>query len=357
MKKSVLFFVVLFALLFMSVDTVRAGEILILRIPFQEGAMAVAEFPGGTAELGAVRALPVKTNWPAYTASKWGLPQTVCATAVNAVHVLVDVEEGKGRIFSIVPVVTVAPAAPGGAFFSIDSHAGAGIFGGFAPIAGARVFIEREDGGRGSIFPLSGDALPMKRGDSLVIESPLPESPDTWMVDIENRPGGRVIAWGENGPSVVARVMRPVSGVGRFGGTEFQTTGRVRASHSGVIDIATSPRGQVGGIQIMPLTHALTSPEMESAWGATQWMIVAPLPGKEPLEGTAPLFKGLLSGTQLNDQLPDMWSAYGRRPLILARFGGGPWRRLPSISGKVDDGLRSLTHLRIYYPFWNEIVF
>ena len=105
----------------------------------------------------------------------------------------------------------------------------------------------------------------------------------------------------------------------------------------------------------MPLTHALTSPEMASAWRLTQWMIVAPLPGEGALEGTPPLFKGtLLPGTQLNDKLPDIWSTYGRKPLVLGRFGGGEWRALPPVSGKVDDALRSLTHLRIYYPFWGE---
>ena len=331
--------------------------ILTLRIPFQEGAMVTAEFPGGTAELGAVRSLPVRTNWPAFTASKWAPPQTVTASAVNAIHILVDVENDRGRIFSIVPVVTVAPAAPPGAFFSIDSPAGTGLFGGFAPVSGSRVFIERPNGYRRPLTPLSGDALPMQEGDVLVIESVLPEVPYTWMVDIENRPGGRVIAWTQSGPSVIARVMRPVGGVGRFGGTEFQNIGRVRASHSGVIDIATSPRDQVGGIQIIPLEHALTSTEIAYVWRATQWMILAPLPGEEPLEGTAPLFRGLLPGTQLHDHdnLPDVWSRYGRMPLVLGRFGGGPWQRLPPAAGQVNDALHGLTHLRIYYPFWNEI--
>jgi len=332
-------------------------DVLILRVPFQEGAMATAEFPGGTAPLGTVRALPVRTNWPAYTASKWAAPQTVCATAVNAIHILIDVENERGRIFSIVPVVTVAPAAPNGAFFSIDSPAGTGIFGGFAPIVGSKVFIEHPDGGRSSLVPLADDALPMKEGDVLVIESPLPENQDTWMVDIENRPGGRVIAWTKNGPSVVARVMRPIRGVGRFGGTEFQGIGRIRASHCGVIDIATSPRDEPGGFQIIPLTHALTSTELDYVWYNAQWMILAPPPGKGPLEGTDPLFKGLVPGTQLHDhgQLPGLWSTYGRKPLILARFDGGSWRRLPPLPGLIDNGLRGLTHLRIYYPFWNEI--
>jgi hypothetical protein len=332
-----------------------AKETLILRIPFEKGASATATLPGGEkVDLGVVRALPAKTNWPAYTASKWATPQTVCATAVNAIHILVDVESERGRIFSIVPTVTVAPAAPPGAFFSIDSPAGTGIFGAFAPLTGSRVFIESA-GVRRPLAPLSGDALSIGKGESSLIETDLPGRPDVWMADIDNRPGGRIIAWTKNGPETVARVVRPVGGVGRFGGPEFQGVGRIRASHTGVIDVATAPRGQVGGIQIMPLMHALTSTEMASSWKLTQWMIVAPLPGKPQLEGTPPLFKGtLVPGTQLSDRLPDLWSTYGRKPLILGRFRGGPWQTLPAVSGKVDDALSDLTHLRLYYPFWNE---
>lgn len=325
-------------------------DVLVLRVPFEKGAQATATMPdGNVVNLGPVRALPSKTNWPAYTASRWGNPGTVCATAVNAIHILVDVEKDRGRIFSIVPVVTVAPAAPAGAFFSVDAPAGTSLFGGFAPLTGSKVFIEGADGSRRALRRLP------EKGETLVIESALPGRPDTWMADIENRPGGRVVAWTKDGPVIVARVVRPVGGVGRFGGTEFQSGGRIRASHSGVVDIATSPRGQVGGIQIMPLKHALTSAEMANAWKLTQWMIVGPPPGRPDLEGTPPLFRGtLVPGTQLDDRLADIWSTWGRKPLVLGRFDGGPWKELPPISGKVDDGLRSLTHLRIYYPFWNE---
>ncbi|MDR1649486.1 MAG: hypothetical protein LBR71_04430, partial [Synergistaceae bacterium] len=71
---------------------------------------------------------------------------------------------------------------------------------------------------------------------------------------------------------------------------------------------------------------------------------------------TPPLFKGtLVPGTRPDaEKLSGLWSTYGRRPLVLGRFDGGPWRRLPAITGKADDGLRSLTHLRLYYPFWEE---
>ena len=326
-----------------------APRMLELRIPCRAGEAVRAVMPdGAVVTLGTVRMTPVKTNWPAYTASKWAAPATVCATAVNAIHMLVDVEGGRGRILSLVPAVTVAPAAAPGAFFALDMPAGTGLFGGFAPLTGSTVAIESG----GSSRPLDGAPA---EGETLVIRSELPGRPETWMVDIENRPGGRVIAWGQSGPAVVARVVRPVGGVGRFGGTQFQGRGRIRASHSGVIDVATAPRGEVGGIQIMPLIHALTSGEMLNAWKLTQWMIVAPLPGEPPLAGRGPLFRGtLVPGTQMEDRLPDLWSTYGRRPLVLCRRNGGAWTRLPAAAGRVDDALLDVTHLRLYYPFWDE---
>ena len=347
MKKT-LAALLLLALLALPARGADRRETLELRVPMKAGENVTALMPDGTeATLGRVLMTPVKTNWPAYTASKWCAPATVCATAVNAIHLLVDVEEGRGRILSLVPAVTVAPAAAAGAFFSLDAAAGTGPFGGFAPLVGSPVTILGKDGER----PLDGTP---QEGETLVIRSPLPRRPRDWMVDIENRPGGRVIVWGADGPRVEARVVRPIGGVGRFGGTQFQGRGRIRASHAGVIDIATASRDQVGGIQIMPLIHALTSHEMANAWKLTQWMILAPLPGRE-LAGNPPLFKNaFVPGTQLEDWLEDWWSTYGRRPLALCRLDGGPWTRLPDVSGRVDDALRNVTHLRIYFPFWDE---
>ena len=350
-KFNVKSFCAALALLALSLSGPAAGSerLIELRVPCRIGESVTAILPEGeVVTLGRVLMTPAKTNWPAYTASKWSEPATVCASAVNAVHMLVNVEEGRGRILSLVPAVTVAPAAAAGAFFSLDMPAGTGIFGGAAPLVGASVTIEGEDGER----PLDG--VPHE-GETLVIRSKLPGRPDVWMVDIENRPGGRVVAWGQEGPEAVARVVRPIGGVGRFGGTEFQRGGRIRASHSGVIDVATAPRGEVGGLQIMPLGHALTSKEMASAWKLTQWMIVAPLPGEPPLEGRAPLFSSaFVPGTQMTDRLEDAWSTFGRRPLVLCRIDGGPWRRLPEVSGRVDDALLRVTHLRLYFPFWDE---
>ncbi|MBQ7193407.1 MAG: hypothetical protein IJR98_03445 [Synergistaceae bacterium] len=338
---------ILAAFFLLTASAAFAESFIELRVPCRVGSQVTATLPGGeVVELGRVKIIPAKTNWPAYTASKWATPSTVCATAVNAVHILVRVDGGRGRIISLVPPVTEAPAAVQSAFFSLDMPAGTGVFGAFAPLTGSEVRVEH-DGKESKLMGVPNE------GDTLVIRSKLPESPAVYMADIENRPGGRIIAHTAQGSRVIARVIRPVKGVGRFGGSMFQTRGRIRASHSGVICVATAPRDVVGGFQVMPLKHALTSPEMLNAWKLTQWLIVAPLFGRPDLEGSEPLFKSsFVPGPQLGDRLPDFWSYYGRKPLILCRRDGGNWEKLPEVSGKVDDGLRDITHLRFYFPVW-----
>ncbi|MBR2208073.1 MAG: hypothetical protein IJ859_04610 [Synergistaceae bacterium] len=340
-------FAALFLLLFFLSCAFAEENFIEIRVPCQENSEAIAALPGGEKiSLGRVLMTPLKTNYPAYTASKWSENSTICASAVNAIHILLNVEKERGRIISLVPSVTIAPAAERGSFFSIECEAGTGIFGGFAPLTGSKVFIERD----GVEIPLAD--VP-KSSDILIIKTKLPESPKVFMVDIENRPGGRVIAHGAGGSKVIARVIHTVGGVGRFEGTKFQSVGRIRASHSGVIDVSTSKRGEIGGIQIMPLKHALTSKEMINAWKLTQWMIISPLPGNQDLEGREPLYKNsFIPGTQLNDKLPDIFSQYGRKSLILCRRNGGQWERLPEFSGRIDDALRNITHLRLYFPFW-----
>ncbi len=340
-------FLALIFLLYAS--CVHAESFIELRIPCETDGQVLAIMPNGeNIPLGRVVRTPSRTNHPAYTASKWAAPSTVCATAVNAVHILVNVEEGRGRIISLVPAVTIAPAAASGAYFSLDMPAGTGVFGGFAPLTGSRVTVLHD----GQESPLTDTP---QTGNTLIIRTALPENPSVYMVDIENRPAGRVIAYTQSGAKIVARVVRRIAGVGRFGGTVYQDVGRIRASHSGVIDVSTSRRDEVGGLQIMPLKHALTSHEMANAWSLTQWMILAPLPGKPDLEGTAPLFKSaLVPGPQLDDKLPNLWTQYGRKPLVICRRDGGNWEHMPEVSGKVDDGLRNITHLRIYFPVWSE---
>jgi hypothetical protein len=338
--------------LIIQAGAARAGERIFLYdiiIPFEVGGAVTARLPNGREfGLGLVERLPEKTRWPSYTASAWGKPGSVTASAVNAVHILMGVEDDKGRTMSVIPRETIAPAAGAGAAIVLDSRAGTGFFGAWAPPVGASITLQTLDG---TVHPLE-NKLP-EPGDAMIFsiyEDDLPYS-----VEIENRPGGRVVEWSKSGARVIARVIRPVGGVGRFEGTLFQDAGRVRANHSGVIDVSTCPRGQIGGFQIIPWDHALNSKEMQGAWDLTQWLIIGPPDGESMMGGTHPLFSaGLVPGTADDERLWDLWSTYGRKSLVMARLDGGAWGKLPIGAGRVDDALASITHLRIYFPITGE---
>ena len=321
-----------------------------IEVPLVIGSQVTVLHDGQKFEVGRINALPTKTRYPSYTASAWGQKGEVCATAVNAIHMLVSVENNKGRTMSIIPQQTIAPAAGAGASIVVSSKAGEDIFGAWAPPAGSEIFVKKAK--TEILAPLSKELLP-KAGDSIIIKVYAKKLP--YMVEIENRPGGRVTVWDEHGYRVAARVIRPVGGTGRFEGTLFQKNSAIRANHSGVIDVSTSARGSIGGFQIIPWDHALSSKEMQGAWSMSQWMVIAPIDGTSKLGATFPLFKGaLVSGTADNETLWDIWSTYGRKSLILARFLGSEWEKLPNLVGRSDSALMDLTHIRIYYPFVEE---
>ena len=343
--------------LFFSFVFLRAGDLCAadgkflfdVRIEFMEGGSVSSRlWDGREFDLGRVVRLPEKTRWPSYTASAWGEPSSVAASAVNALHILIGVENGQGRTMSVIPRETIAPAAGAGASVVLDSAAGTGLFGAWAPPVGTRIFVEASDGAERAL----SDGLP-EPGETMifrVFEDYMP-----YMVEIENRPTGRVIAWSRSGPNMIARVIRPLAGVGRFEGTLFQDAGRIRANHSGVIDVSTCERGKIGGFQIIPWDHALNSKEMQGSWQMTQWLIIGPPDGKSMMGGTHPLFSGgLVPGTSKSERLWDIWSTYGRKPLVMARLDGGEWGLLPKKSGRDDAGMASVTHIRIYFPITAE---
>ena len=322
-----------------------------ISIPMEPGKdVTVSSIDGTTAVIGQVTALPQTTRWPSYSASAWGTPGEVCASAVNAVHMLVSIEKEKGRTLSIIPRETIAPAAGPGASVVISSKAGTGIFGAWAPPVGSKISVIKK--GTDKPSQLSVNNLPQK-GDTLIVT--VQTMDHGYMAEIENRPGGRVTEWSKDGYRIIGRVIRPLAGTGRFEGTLFQKTGSLRANHCGVIDFSSSQRGKIGGFQIIPWDHALLSKEMQGSWDMTQWMIIGPSDGRSMMGGTSPLFKGVLvSGPSEGELLWDIWSTYGRRSLILARKNGGPWEKLPEVTGRNDYALKDVTHLKIYFPFTDE---
>ncbi len=322
-----------------------------ISIPMEPGKdVTVSSIDGATFVIGQVTALPQTTRWPSYTASAWGTPGEVCASAVNAVHILVSVEKEKGRTLSIIPRETIAPAAGPGASVVISSKAGTGIFGAWAPPVGSMISVIKK--GTDKPSQLSVNNLP-QYGDTLIVT--VQTMDHGYMAEIENRPGGRVTEWSKDGYRIIGRVIRPLAGTGRFEGTLFQKTGSLRANHCGVIDFSTSQIGKIGGFQIIPWDHALLSKEMQGSWDMTQWMIIGPSDGRSMMGGTFPLFKGVLvSGPSEGELLWDIWSTYGRRSLVLARKNGGQWGKLPEVTGRNDYALKNVTHLRIYFPFTDE---
>ena len=223
------------AILNVSFASALHAEAFELRIPFETGAKALAVREGQPAEeIGTVLKIPKETRYPSYTASAWGEKSAVCASAVNALHLLVSVEKGNGRTISIIPQETIAPAAKAGTAFVLSTTAGTGCFGAWSPKVGSEAVLRN---GSGTERKLSASEF-IRQGETLVIKVKDGELPS--FVEIENRPGGRVTVCGKNGCTLVGRVLRPLAGTGRFEGTKFQAAGKLRANHPGVIDYSTS---------------------------------------------------------------------------------------------------------------------
>ncbi|MGC8890313.1 MAG: hypothetical protein ACP5PC_06410 [bacterium] len=283
-------------------------------------------------------------NIDAFRASGYIENGVVAATASNAIHIKVGDSgvnpfspvEKSGRTISILP--------KGTNLTEVDSRIVTNIIGGtlifneYSPFVGNKVYLEKGN----TLVDLPDNFIP-SLGDRIVILVQKPEVMPTELF-FENHIDGNVYACYENGwKEVIAKVSRPVKGIGRFGGTIFSLPSRVRANHPGVIDISTCPvyRGSPsqatpedsGGFQIIPIRHSYTS-EMKGAWTATQWMIISPVDNDSYLEAMPPLFRGYIRP--------------GYR--VEARFKDNLWRSLPEGKGINNTFLSDLVEFRIIIP-------
>ena len=358
-------------------------EIARVRIHNSVGGAIEGSRDGGTTweTFGHVLLPAVKVNNNAYLASKYAQIGSVAATAVNALHMKAgeDTKTNRGIIWSLIPAAdtaagrislqselggTAAKALAANAAVSPDAAVrtdipgGRGLFGGFyTPFVGSKVWLEKA----GVLAPLAAGYVPAV-GDAWVI--PI-EQPRRYPVSVtfENVKGGAVTAEyrGEE-PKAIARVLRPVGGVGRFVGSFFAEVGRIRANHCGVIDLSTSLDGKVGSFQIVPDVHAR---EYGPPFQLTQYLILEPLEGAPPLEGTPPLFYGYIR--------PRFEPGDINKPLaegLLGRFGvefkyrgdnawhpAGTWwmEQGAPLWNFMNSALTDVTHIRIRFPFtWSE---
>lgn len=296
-------------------------------------------------------------NPEGYTASGWAPAGKVAATAVNAVHIKIRQNGERGVMFSIIPKEFYEPPKDYKSYYSRNSSiitdipAGTGFFGGAeSPFIGSPVLLER-NGAAPAPLPELPEYYTPAEGDAITI---VVERPVRYPVEIEfeNRFGGFITVRYHGGESkIVGQVFKPVMGVGRFDGSVFADVGRLRANHTGVICISTSPVGLIGGFQIIPDNHGM-SKEMIYARTLTQWMVVGPPGVTDPsLEGVAPLFRYFLRPVYFRmgaagRSIEEMMAAF----IVQVRIDGGEWERMPTVTGRVDDALKNVTHIRILFP-------
>jgi hypothetical protein len=320
--------------------------------------------------VGHVLAPVTQVNPKGYTASGWALPGTVCASAVNAIHIKSDHDyaAGKGVIFSLTPLEFADfNASEYKSYFNkssslyTDIPAGKEIFGGqWAPLVGGKVLLA-PGGDIAQAAQLTPGYVP-KDGDTLVIEVARRKYNPEW-VEFENSFGGLI--WVKElgmEPYPIGQVLKPVAGVGRFLGTQYAGLGRIRASHPGVLCISTTPIDTIGGFQIIPRDHAM-SEEMTNARVKTQWMVVGPLWALDPSwEGLPPLFNDYFypaftpalnpDGSVNEDRLGA--EVFLDRFTVRARYSDAEDPAayvLMKPTANLDNfALKFMTHLRVYFP-------
>ena len=348
----------------------QAGEVFEIIIDnYAGGGIGIHTADGSLTEVGKVIAPVSGVNPEGFTASGWGRIGAVCATAVNAIHVKTDHDYGLGRgtIFSILPIdqAQVDPAN----YRSYMSHetslqtdikAGTGIFGGkWSPLVGSRLYYQPAGIGSGELLAAEPGFIPAE-GMTLVFEV-VRKRYNPEFVEFENSYGGLIwIKELGREPYPIGQVLKPVVGTGRFLGTMYTSSGRIRAAHPGVICISTSPLDEVGGFQIIPRDHAM-SPEMVYTRYKTQWMVVGPLWALDPSwEGLPPLFSDYLYPSYtppLTDEASDAASAmevYLSRFTVRGRYSDADdpeeYVILREESPYNNYCLKYLTHVRIYFP-------
>lgn len=295
-----------------------------------------------------------RVNSDGYTASEWVGVGEVAACAVNAIHIKTGLPK---TIFSILPEEFLSKQVNYNSYLNKSSalytseKTNQSIFGGgFAPTVGSAVLVNSKEMKEGYV-PKKGDEF------TVVVKRPnkYPKS-----ILFENKFNGKVkLIYPDNSSEIVAYVFRPVTGVGRFSGTRYLSSGRIRANHAGVIDISTSDTGRVGGFQIIPADHA-AGKDMRIVRTHNQWMVVGPINlGGKPLEGVAPLFRYYLK-PQYNDKdiLSDDWETKLLDHFLVEAKIDGRWQPIPvyamnpnsDLPQEANIFLKNVEEIRILFP-------
>lgn len=340
------------AILILVINQARADqELYRIRVVNSEFGPVEVSADGGKTYLKVGKVtIPATMVTGGYAASVYALPGTVAATAVHGIRIKTagdkECSREAAQVISIVPAEFAATPkgfggyATGSSAICTDIAAGHSIFRNLSPLVGNKVFEEEWD----RLVPLPDIYIPRER-DVLVIIVTMPERyPE--VIAFENRQGGMVKAVYSNGTESIAKVERPVRGVGRFDATGYTGVGRINTNHTGVLTISTAPIAHGGkdgssvetrgGFMVQPSRHARLALEV------AQVMVVGPISGGW-LEGTPPLFSGYLG---LFYDPTDESKSF----LVDCKRKDTDWMPLPETVGVHNDALASLTDIRIRFP-------
>jgi hypothetical protein len=323
------------------------------------GAIEVSDDGGHTySRIGKVLR-PATSTQRGFAASVFSEPGKVVATAVHGIRIKTggarECDKDASQTVSIIPLEFAHTptgfggyvAGPSGIYTDIPT--GDAIFRNLAPFVGNHVY--REVGSQlGDIY----DGYMPRDGDVLIIIATIPARYPKEML-VENKAGGSVSLVYADGEEKVARVERPVRGIGRFDATGYTGVGRINTNHTGVLTISTAPitdgakdgssHETRGGFMIQPSRHAKTNSE------TNQILVVGPLSdGGQWLEGMAPIFAGYIG---LAYDPKDEQHSFR----VDIKTDKSDWIPMPEMLGWHDDALvhlpngkGALTDIRLHFP-------
>ncbi len=357
----------LFLFIFFPISADQIQEIYRIRIQNELGGnIWVSKDEGKSWEIiGHVLYPASEINPQGFTASKWGKISTVVASAVNSIHIKTahDRRLDKGMIFTLKPKdeikKKVLVSKQTESIIFTDIAAGTKIFGGDCPpLVGSPVEYKR-----GSHWSFLDEHFQPQTGDEIQIRALIPK-PYPAAIIFENYFQGRIrMVYADQTEKIIGKVLKPVQGVGRFIGTEYASPGRIRANHTGVIDISTAPKGELGGFQIIPANHG-NSKEMQKSKLKPQWMVIE---SSEDLsqntgEGVSPLFSDYLipNNMPLDETDQKHWKEQlAQRCLVKIRYlGKKDWDMMPAFSysldrklpPEADEALKNIAEIKIELP-------
>lgn len=325
---------------------ISAEEIYRIRVENTEKGLVQVSMDRGDSYYAVGRVLhPANGVKEGFMASEYIEGGSVVATSSHGIRLKISPKERFGsdfkevRLFSLVPEeFYVKPTGFGGhvagsSGIYTDIPSGTSIFLNQSPFAGSKIYLESN----GQLLPIPENHTPRSGDVYVILVNYIPSGITS--VDFENKADGTITVTKRDGSSeILGKVVRPVSGIGRYDGTTFDEPGQLNTAHGGVVTISSSkkfPSGTKegeepetrGGFMIQPYYHTIKQGETKP-----QVMVIGKKEASYDMEGTAPLYLDTINLWYYKDFPNSSFKVY-------VKIDGGVWENMPEITGKIDNGL------------------